>query len=127
MSETPNYLDIIKQVFEHKRKQFLKAEEELKQSHSSHNPAPFGALAMLATQFYSEIRTTNDVLESALKFVFKQENDMDEMRKGFLDILHVIQFLTKQIDKTPDSQIIKELDNRLETLEKENIKKINRH
>ena len=79
MSETPNYLDIIKQVFEHKRKQFLKAEEELKQSHSSHNPAPFGALAMLATQFYSEIRTTNDVLESALKFVFKQENDMDEM------------------------------------------------
>ncbi len=60
------------------------------------------------------------MLENALKFVFKQENDMDEMRKDFLNILHVTQFLTKQIDKTPDSlqQRIKELDKRIETLEK---------
>ena len=67
---------------------------------------------MMATQLYSEIKTTNDVLEGVIKLTSKQETDMDTMRKNFLDLLAITQLLTKQIDKTADSQIIKELDDR---------------
>jgi hypothetical protein len=111
--------DLLKWLFNQRNDGYTLLENYLKENKSRKDSASVGALSTICSKIYSELRVSNDLLQTFGLQALKAERDLNQIRGALVNANTVIVYLLTRADKAIVPQEIRDLAKRLEEIEKQ--------